>query len=71
MPFQIKKYRAGWKPNTNEGQIRLQNPQGQTKTLNLSDPAEFAAVLTILATSDAAGISDAGVLWSGPEDIDG
>ena len=71
MPFIIEEYRAGWKPNHNQGRIRLRSTTGHTTQIDLSDPAEFAAILTILATSTGAAVSDGGTIWSAAEDIDG
>ncbi len=71
MPFTIDRYRAGWKPNTNEGRIHFRSTTGQTEKIDISDPAEFTAILAILATSNSATITDNGVIWSGAEEIDG
>ena len=71
MPFAIDRYRAGWKPDTNEGRIQFKSTAGQTESLVISDPAEFAAILAILATSNSATRSDDGFIWTGAEAIDG
>lgn len=71
MPFLIEQYRAGWKPNSNEGRIQLRSPTGQSIQIDLGDPAEFTAILTILATSNAAAVSDDGVVMSAAEELDG
>lgn len=71
MPFTIDRYRAGWKPNTNQGRIKFRSTTGQTRHIDITDPAEFAAILAILATSNSATIDDNGVIYTGAEEIDG
>ena len=70
MSFTVDRYRAGWKPGTNQGRIQFRSTTGETKHIDINDPAEFGAILTILATSSSATIANDGIIWSGAEEID-
>jgi hypothetical protein len=63
-----EKYKAAWNPETHQGRIRLETSGGEKVMLELDDPAEFTAVLTILATSDEVRMRD-GFIQTGSEAI--
>ena len=65
-----KKYKAAWNPETHEGRIRLETSKGDRIMLELDNPAEFTAVLTMLATSEEISMRD-GFIQTGSEEIDG
>ncbi len=64
-----KSYKAAWNPETHEGRIRLETGDGDRIMLELDNPAEFTAVLTMLATSDEIRMRD-GFIQTGTEEID-
>lgn len=65
-----QKYRAAWNPKTHEGRIKLETEDGDKILMQLDNPAEFTAVLTMLATSEEIRIRD-GFVQTGSELIDG
>ncbi len=65
-----EKYRAAWNPDTHEGRVRLYTDDDEKLMLEISDPAEFAAILTLLNTSTEIRLRD-GFIQSGVEAIDG
>lgn len=67
----IEKYRAGWHPGTNRGQILVHFSTGTNKKINFENPAEFTAVLQVLATAEKVVVDKAGTIWTGTEDVDG
>ena len=67
----ITKFRAGWNPHSNRGQILFQSSAGENRTLNFDNPAEFGAVLQILSTADKVGVDQNWTIWTGTEDVDG
>jgi len=71
MAFIIEHYGAAWNPKNNRGVIYFENIEGQKTRIELQDPGEFTAVLTILATSSDARIEANGTVRSGREDLDG
>jgi len=64
-----KKYKAAWNPKTHEGRIRLETGDGEKIMLQIDNPAEFTAVLTMLATSEEIRMRD-GFIQTGSEAID-
>lgn len=64
-----KKYKAAWNPETHEGRIRIETDDGDKIMLELDNPAEFTAVLTMLATSNEIRMRD-GFVQTGSEAID-
>lgn len=64
----ITEFRAGWHPQQNKGRIKFRAIDGGTATLDLDNPAEFTAILTILNSSAKVTIED-GIIWSGTEDV--
>jgi len=64
-----EKYKAAWNPETHEGRIRLETGKGEKIMLELDNPAEFTAILTMLATSEEIRMRD-GFIQTGTEDID-
>ncbi len=70
MAVEIKKFRAGWRPNSDQGRIWFKTADGQTTKLDLGNPAEFAAIVTLLSSAETVTV-DNGVIWTGPENIDG
>lgn len=65
-----EKYKAAWNPETHQGRIRLETGDGDKIMFELDDPAEFTAVLTLLATSEEIRMRD-GFIQTGSEAIDG
>lgn len=65
-----KKYRAEWNPKTHEGRIRLETDDGDKIMMQLDNPSEFTAVLTMLATSKEIRMRD-GFVQTGSEAIGG
>lgn len=65
----ITKFRAGWHPGQDKGRIKFRTDDGQNLNLDLANPAEFTAILTILTSSTKVTIEN-GVIWSGAEDVD-
>lgn len=68
---QILKYRASWNPAQGHGAISIATTSGPKPPFNFKDPAEFTAVLTILATAEKAAITPDGLFVTGTEDVDG
>jgi|GEM_PF-4447715 len=64
-----KSYKAAWNPETHEGRIRLVTGDGDKIMFELDNPAEFTAILTMLATSDEIRMRD-GFIQTGTEEID-
>lgn len=70
MPFIIEEYQAGWKPAKNEGRIIFTSTDDRKERIDIGDPAEFAAILTLLATSEKALIDDNRIIWTGTEPVE-
>ncbi len=70
MAVEIKEFRAGWHPNSNQGRIWFKTADGQTKNLDLENPAEFTAIVTLLSSAETVTI-DKGIIWTGAEKVDG
>lgn len=64
----VTKFRAGWNPQQNRGRIRFGSDDGRTMNLDLDNPAEFTAILTILSSSEEVTFED-GILSTGTEDV--
>ena len=64
----ILKYKAAWHPKNNEGLIRLRLEGGETRKWTGKDPAEFAAILTILQGDDDPFLTEDGWVATGTED---
>jgi hypothetical protein len=69
MAVKITKFRAGWRPNDDKGRIWFQTADGKSKNLDLGNPAEFTAILTLLSSAKEVTI-DEGVIWTGAEEVD-
>lgn len=65
----IIEYKAGWNPQHNKGRIFFRLVGGKTVNLDLDNPAEFAAILTILSSSKQATIQK-GEIWTGGEIVE-
>lgn len=65
-----EKYRAAWNPTTHTGRVKIYTGRGDRVLYEFDDPAEFTAVLTLLASSDEIRIRD-GYIRTSDEPIDG
>lgn len=68
--MEIEKFKAAWNPETHEGRIRLYSDRDEKHMLEVSDPAEFTAMVTLLSSSEEIELKH-GWLQTGAEAIDG
>ena len=68
---EIIKYRASWNPVRKIGAISISTKSGKRHKIDFPNPAEFTALLTLLATSERAGYDPNGLIFSDTEEVDG